>query len=111
MSSLRHARCKPRKHQNSAPSCLMLKSLGFCLGAWLSLARAPGSGPGGRRFKSSRPDLSIQKDTARFGIARERVVDEIVDRISPANFHTQLLSTWGVAQPSAWFGTTKSKVQ
>src|SRR5690349_959250 len=27
----------------------------FLIGAWLSLARAPGSGPGGRRFKSSRP--------------------------------------------------------
>jgi hypothetical protein len=26
------------------------------VGAWLSLARAPGSGPGGRRFESSRPD-------------------------------------------------------
>ena len=25
-------------------------------GAWLSPVRAPGSGPGGRRFKSSRPD-------------------------------------------------------
>ena len=28
------------------------------IGAWLSLARAPGSGPGGRRFESSRPDQS-----------------------------------------------------
>src|SRR5690348_18227825 len=26
------------------------------VGAWLSLARAPGSGPGGRWFKSTRPD-------------------------------------------------------
>ena len=26
------------------------------VGAWLSLARAPGSGPGGRWFKSIRPD-------------------------------------------------------
>src|SRR5579871_4791641 len=25
-------------------------------GAWLSLARAPGSGPGGRWFESTRPD-------------------------------------------------------
>ena len=30
------------------------------VGAWLSLARAPGSGPGGRRFESSRPDQSFQ---------------------------------------------------
>src|SRR5438093_1084508 len=27
-------------------------------GAWLSLARAPGSGPGGRWFESTRPDQS-----------------------------------------------------
>ncbi len=26
------------------------------VGAWLSLVRAPGSGPGGRWFKSTRPD-------------------------------------------------------
>ena len=30
------------------------------VGAWLSLARAPGSGPGGRRFESSRPDHFLQ---------------------------------------------------
>jgi hypothetical protein len=29
------------------------------VGAWLSLARAPGSGPGGRWFKSIRPDHFI----------------------------------------------------
>src|SRR5690349_21775934 len=28
------------------------------IGAWLSLARAPGSGPGGRWFESTRPDQS-----------------------------------------------------
>lgn len=33
-------------------------------GAWLSLARAPGSGPGGRRFESSRPDQSFQQLTS-----------------------------------------------
>ncbi len=27
-------------------------------GVWLSLARAPGLGPGGRRFESCHPDLS-----------------------------------------------------
>ena len=26
------------------------------IGVWLSLARAPGSGPGGRRFESGSPD-------------------------------------------------------
>jgi hypothetical protein len=36
---------------------LRLKNLFSALvGAWLSLARAPGSGPGGRWFKSTRPD-------------------------------------------------------
>ena len=28
-----------------------------CDGVWLSLARAPGLGPGGRRFESCHPDL------------------------------------------------------
>jgi hypothetical protein len=32
--------------------------LALIVGAWLSLARAPGSGPGGRWFKSTRPDHS-----------------------------------------------------
>src|SRR5437867_12356336 len=41
----------------SLPILSHAKMIWFCLGAWLSLARAPGSGPGGRRFKSSRPDL------------------------------------------------------
>ena len=31
------------------------------VGAWLSLARAPGSGPGGRWFESTRPDHSFNK--------------------------------------------------
>jgi hypothetical protein len=31
------------------------------VGAWLSLARAPGSGPGGRWFESTRPDQIIQQ--------------------------------------------------
>ena len=30
------------------------------VGAWLSLARAPGSGPGGRWFKSTRPDHFLE---------------------------------------------------
>ncbi len=29
----------------------------FTIGVWLSLARVPGLGPGGRRFKSCHPDL------------------------------------------------------
>ena len=29
------------------------------IGVWLSLARAPGLGPGGRRFESCHPDLEI----------------------------------------------------
>jgi hypothetical protein len=33
------------------------------VGAWLSLARAPGSGPGGRWFKSTRPDQFFQSLT------------------------------------------------
>src|SRR5207249_11369261 len=41
----------------SLPILSHAKMIWFCLGAWLSLARAPGSGPGGRRFKCSRPDL------------------------------------------------------
>jgi acylphosphatase len=34
----------------------MVEYAGCWIGAWLSLARALGSGPRGRRFKSSRPD-------------------------------------------------------
>ena len=30
-------------------------------GVWLSLARAPGLGPGGRRFESCHPDLREQR--------------------------------------------------
>src|SRR5581483_10449217 len=39
----------------------------FSFGAWLSLARAPGSGPGGRWFESTRPDQIPQRlsDTKR----------------------------------------------
>ena len=46
-----------------AAACAILKVgvrsfllLALIVGAWLSLARAPGSGPGGRWFKSTRPD-------------------------------------------------------
>ena len=33
----------------------------FCIGVWLSLARAPGLGPGGRRFESCHPDFKFIK--------------------------------------------------
>src|SRR5215469_8247224 len=36
----------------------------FVCGAWLSLARALGSGPRGRRFESSRPDFPNQQGGA-----------------------------------------------
>ena len=40
------------------------------VGAWLSLARAPGSGPGGRWFKSTRPDhFSYRAPVSRIGHA------------------------------------------
>ena len=35
----------------------------MAVGAWLSLARAPGSGPGGRWFESTRPDQIPQRLT------------------------------------------------
>ena len=44
------------------------KSVVIPIGAWLSLARALGSGPRGRRFESSRPD---QLDSAILGAARK----------------------------------------
>ena len=33
------------------------KAVQLNIGVWLSLARAPGLGPGGRRFKSCHPDI------------------------------------------------------
>ena len=50
----------------------------FLCGAWLSLARARGSGPRGRRFESSRPDegspFRIHSETGCF-VSRIRVAD------------------------------------
>ena len=37
------------------------------VGAWLSLARAPGSGPGGRWFESTRPDQKSLYSSNRYG--------------------------------------------
>ena len=46
-------RCNATTHRTSRD-----RLFGFLFGAWLSLARALGSGPRGRRFESSRPDFS-----------------------------------------------------
>ena len=51
------------------------------------------SGPGGRRFKSSRPDSLIQIDTARSGMPPERAIDVFVDVISSTIISFQYLST------------------
>ena len=48
--TVRHETMVPRLCEGGAP----VYTSGF--GAWLSLARAPGSGPGGRWFESTRPD-------------------------------------------------------
>ena len=37
-----------------------------CVGVWLSLARAPGLGPGSRRFESCHPDCHIVAANPRF---------------------------------------------
>ena len=42
--------------------CVVLKVCGTIEnGVWLSLARAPGLGPGGRRFESCHPDLIMRE--------------------------------------------------
>ncbi len=45
---------------------------------WLSLARAPGLGPGGRRFESCHPDEEKQHENAAFfyGKTLEAVIEE-----------------------------------
>ena len=45
---------------NRPNATLVLRRVRFTFGAWLSLARAPGSGPGGRWFESTRPDQFLQ---------------------------------------------------
>ncbi len=37
-----------------------------CFGVWLSLARAPGLGPGGRRFESCHPDVLYEVTGMRY---------------------------------------------
>ena len=56
----------------------IFSACGFSLGAWLSLARAPGSGPGGRWFKSTRPDQSFQELTRAFWFSSYSAVDNFV---------------------------------
>ena len=45
-------------------------------GVWLSLARAPGLGPGGRRFESCHPDLATNNNIYVF----MRGCDSMVER-------------------------------
>ena len=52
-------------------------------GAWLSLARAPGSGPGGRWFESTRPDQSFQSLPLHFWVFVYAAVDNFVDHQIP----------------------------
>ena len=40
----------------------LCEAKGKTSGVWLSLARAPGLGPGGRRFESCHPDFYRKKD-------------------------------------------------
>ena len=49
----------PVLYNNSCVTDKAFKSKSF--GVWLSLARAPGLGPGGRRFESCHPDCRKQQ--------------------------------------------------
>src|SRR5215475_1373275 len=49
----------------------------FLFGAWLSLARALGSGPRGRRFESSRPDFPKSLCSSRFQVACNSEIDAL----------------------------------
>ena len=55
----------PVLYNNSCVTDKAFKSKSF--GVWLSLARAPGLGPGGRRFESCHPDfLFLQVNNSRY---------------------------------------------
>src|SRR5204862_5995445 len=84
-------RFKPAGGSSSHPQALVLScyTTRVCHRGVAQPGRAPGSGPGGRRVKSSRPDSSIQADTARFGMPPERAVDVFVDKISSKNNYLQ----------------------
>src|ERR1700686_823995 len=81
------------------------------VGAWLSLARAPGSGPGGRWFESTRPDHSnpwiatrddqaLPLNTVCFPFSRERldygpskyevILPALAPRVEETHEHTAL---------------------
>ena len=51
---------------NSSCVAAMMSSTENKNGVWLSLARAPGLGPGGRRFESCHPDSFIRVCNAKF---------------------------------------------
>ena len=46
-------------------------------GVWLSLARAPGLGPGGRRFESCHPDEEKQQEMLLFLLCLKMIYQEI----------------------------------
>ena len=70
---------------------------------------APGSGPGGRRFKSSRPDHSFQWDTAHFWCFVYSGVDDFVDEfagLSPQSetlLSSRLTEQWTGVEGKAGF--------
>src|SRR5690242_20053780 len=64
---------------NGPKAPIHARIVGFLFGAWLSLARAPGSGPGGRRFEFSRPDFSL------FRRAPQQAVAVFVEEIFSQN--------------------------
>ena len=45
-----------RKEKSNSDKNLIKTISKWYIGVWLSLARAPGLGPGGRRFESCHPD-------------------------------------------------------
>ena len=47
--------CK-KMRKNVDKTIMVIYNILCCDGVWLSLARAPGLGPGGRRFESCHPD-------------------------------------------------------
>jgi hypothetical protein len=65
------------------------------VGAWLSLARAPGSGPGGRWFKSIRPDHFSQSLTREFWFFYSAVDDFVAEKSNEFNKLTYALRTRG----------------
>src|SRR5262245_48449510 len=69
-------------------------------GAWLSLARAPGSGPGGRRFESFRPDQSrVRKTISKVAelLAFHAIVRGRVQGVGFRYFARQRAATTGVS--------------